>query len=536
MSQLPVPTETRREIVFIPGTGRLRGRTGCITCRIRRIKCDEAKPNCIRCTSTGRKCDGYKDAPIPRPKRDSSHNGRTVRRPSPNIAPQRQVTLPIFDGSQQLQSFEFFVSCTCSVSPLYFGADFWSNRVLQLSLSEPAIRYALCSLSSLHRTIRENDAPRPRTGSVNTTYYKTFSLQQYTIAVKHTQRLLAESSTGDEDAIVKGLVACILFICYENLMRNDRTAQMHLQNGLKILAKSRNTTRQHGAQLVKPSIPTDIVRVLHRLDVQAMSFSESHAPYPYHNDPERLRLSSDISTSCYAKIEGSMDRLFAIFRWVFYLAASSEPNPIPQQKLHNAAAALQDWKTKSHALLEAELPSQDPQRISILLLKIYHTMLSTLIAVGVYGNETLHDRYILEYSHIVTLGEQLLSMEKEKLKEHFFSFEIGIIIPLYYTITKCRDPLIRRRAVALLKAMRHQEGPIQSIDAAEVSEIVIKAEEDGLQCCTEAGQIVESARVHMVNISVDPERGHVDLACILADDFTGGAYRVQEERIFPDRM
>jgi hypothetical protein len=27
--------------------------------RIRRVKCDEGKPNCQRCISTGRKCDGY---------------------------------------------------------------------------------------------------------------------------------------------------------------------------------------------------------------------------------------------------------------------------------------------------------------------------------------------------------------------------------------------------------------------------------------------------------------------------------------------
>lgn len=34
-------------------------RTGCLTCKIRRKKCDETKPACTRCTSTGRKCDGY---------------------------------------------------------------------------------------------------------------------------------------------------------------------------------------------------------------------------------------------------------------------------------------------------------------------------------------------------------------------------------------------------------------------------------------------------------------------------------------------
>lgn len=38
-------------------------RTGCLTCKIRRKKCDETKPACLRCTNTGRKCDGYARAP-----------------------------------------------------------------------------------------------------------------------------------------------------------------------------------------------------------------------------------------------------------------------------------------------------------------------------------------------------------------------------------------------------------------------------------------------------------------------------------------
>lgn len=36
-----------------------RVRTGCWTCKKRRRKCDEAKPNCKNCVSTGRECEGY---------------------------------------------------------------------------------------------------------------------------------------------------------------------------------------------------------------------------------------------------------------------------------------------------------------------------------------------------------------------------------------------------------------------------------------------------------------------------------------------
>ncbi|EKM80713.1 hypothetical protein AGABI1DRAFT_126761 [Agaricus bisporus var. burnettii JB137-S8] len=33
-----------------------RSKTGCMTCRVKKIKCDEAKPNCMRCTHGQREC------------------------------------------------------------------------------------------------------------------------------------------------------------------------------------------------------------------------------------------------------------------------------------------------------------------------------------------------------------------------------------------------------------------------------------------------------------------------------------------------
>lgn len=36
--------------------------TGCETCRIRKIKCDETKPECGQCTKSRRYCPGYRDA------------------------------------------------------------------------------------------------------------------------------------------------------------------------------------------------------------------------------------------------------------------------------------------------------------------------------------------------------------------------------------------------------------------------------------------------------------------------------------------
>lgn len=40
-------------------TGKRRGKTGCLTCRTRRIKCDERKPGCERCENANFECAGY---------------------------------------------------------------------------------------------------------------------------------------------------------------------------------------------------------------------------------------------------------------------------------------------------------------------------------------------------------------------------------------------------------------------------------------------------------------------------------------------
>ncbi|KAF4629760.1 hypothetical protein G7Y89_g8386 [Cudoniella acicularis] len=495
---------------------------------MRNLQCDEAKPNCNRCTSTRRKCDGYTDEPIPRTSRQlvPSQIVGTRRRPSPGIAPRNQITLPTFDDSQQLHFFEFFISCTCTVSPTYFGADFWSHRVLQLSLSEPAIRYALCSLSSLHRLVKEADTgARPDI----LTQYETFSLQQYTLAVSHTQKLLVRSSTGEEEAIIKGLVACILFTCYECLLRNYTTAYMHLQNGLRILARNHTTIHDGKIQQRRAAIPKDIIRALHRLDLQAMSLAEDSTPYPYNKIADKLGMSDLTISTQFSSLDDAMDHLITMFRWIFHIAGFSEPQPIPQDNLDTASSTLVEWKAKAQPFLDSEPPpSQSSHKNTILWLEMYYTLISIMIVTGVYGREASHDQHIQQYSHIVSIGESLLSIERSKLREHFFSFEIGIILPLYFTGAKCRDPQIRRQAISLLKHMKHQEGTWESSGAAQVAEFVVGVEEEGVGCCTNAQQIPENARVQFVTVKIDAEKREIDLSCAVCKDAKLGVWDMRE--------
>ena len=168
--------------------------------RIRHVKCDETKPSCIRCRKSKRKCDGYTKSQCPPLPRRNTHS------PSP---PKDLPALPNFDNSRQRDFFAFFVSCVSNGSSLYMGGDFWARRVLQLSLSEAAVRYALCSLSALHRMTTVSTLTRP---NCTATDLRSYSLEQYNHAVKCTQTLLRESSDGSEDKLIRGLVACALFV------------------------------------------------------------------------------------------------------------------------------------------------------------------------------------------------------------------------------------------------------------------------------------------------------------------------------------
>ncbi|KAG9237331.1 hypothetical protein BJ875DRAFT_438493 [Amylocarpus encephaloides] len=64
-------------------------KTGCQTCKIRRVKCDETKPACLRCVKFGHQCDGYVNKTPSKPVQGSLTSGsrvlvpRSSRGPSP---------------------------------------------------------------------------------------------------------------------------------------------------------------------------------------------------------------------------------------------------------------------------------------------------------------------------------------------------------------------------------------------------------------------------------------------------------------------
>jgi hypothetical protein len=204
--------------------------TNCI--RMRRIKCDETKPACMRCAGTPRVCDFLDTSPKgtqPKPTMTSRS------KKSPAIISSRQLQLlpkPFTPGEpatvREIDHFEYFtVICTGSLSG-YFENPLWNKTILQISYSEPAIRNAVIALSSIlrHHYTQAHS-----------------SIDRHEPALNYHNALQALNHRLDGSAISweLALLGSILFTSFEALGGRDAGALQHLDAGLAVLDEYAST-------------------------------------------------------------------------------------------------------------------------------------------------------------------------------------------------------------------------------------------------------------------------------------------------------
>jgi hypothetical protein len=125
------------------------------------------------------------------------------------------------------------------------------------------------------------------------------------------------------------------------------------------------------------------------------------------------------------------------------------------------ASRLRQWSTKFDALLAPLLATMSSKALrASTLLKIYHTSGTILVTVCHSLNETAYDLCMREFNEILKLCESLIAAQrKDSLDYTPFSCEMGLICALALTSRKCRHPIIRRKALSLLKQAPAREGP-----------------------------------------------------------------------------
>ena len=176
------------------------------------------------------------------------------------------------------------------------------------------------------------------------------------------------------------------------------------------------------------------------------------------------------------------------------------------------AGLLGQWREAFTELVRKQ-QVQGSERKSWALLEADYRMFT--VTTGLFAPSTNHDslkmddnlgymKEIVDYAEIAAGWS-----EGSESITPFFSFDMGINHTLFMVAGLCRDPVVRRRAIALLEAANRQEGVWNGRMAARVARYIIVQEEQGRQ--------VRSSRdvpadVRLRGAQVDISGNHAEVA------------------------
>ena len=418
----------------------------------------------------------------------------------------RLITDPAFGDLLEKRYFQFFRQRTVTSTNSLVDSRFWDRVVLQACHIEPAVKHAVLALSSLHQL---SGLPHD---SDTAHQHRLYAERQHHKALTSARALISSSSPQDVDRI---LVACVIFIIFEGVRGDYRAAAMHMDSGRAIMA-------QNSARLKHASRRKDLVEIEHalaRLDLPAICFSDRTSPYAY-NLSDFYDTNPDLTPESFQDSNEAQASFINLARWLLIIG-----NHIDEEERNGnlvgmaryqavkmrCSAAIEEWYTRFETLASRDQSSN----LVVLNLRSWYMCARLLIDTESYGLEIRYDAYMHYFEAIVNYGEMISAHISDSNSQRSFSFDLGYMIPVYLTATRCRDPILRRRAVRLLHDHPRQEGVWESVAAAAVAARWIAVEEEGLGEVRSAADVPERKRIKYIDtqIDLDHQAASVRLIC-----------------------
>jgi hypothetical protein len=468
------------------------------------VKCDERKPECIRCTSTGRKCEGYLNTDR---SSISSPGGSSTTLDSPVSPTSPSQLLPFSNQSpKELRSIELFFLKAAPQLSGYFQDPFW-KFVLQVSFDEVSIRHALVAISAVYEEECMVWEPNSRTAAL-----KKLSLDYYNRAIRSMVKKMQE-----KDSIIVPVIGCLLFVCLEFLRRDIWAAIKHIDGGIKMIEQAR-VRRKNPAKMnvAFPSFETELVErvmapLFSSLNVTASVFGRPGVHFfSRHGEPEPANMFSTPMRNMEEALTSLLDLTNATTKFLHTVGKKKYTTGMVELSDYLTQDGLlkmfDDWKTRFDTLEkdQGELWVSNIVRGKTMLRAVHLTVyLWLLTSCNAY--ETAWDDHKEKFEQLLVMIEEIVNDEVRFTEDNskVFSFELGLIPALELLARKCRYPKLRRRALVLLRKSPKRECLFDSFYSAVLDERVMELEEMALKLSP--GQVPddnqlppESARIHLI--------------------------------------
>ncbi|KAG4432316.1 hypothetical protein IFR05_012195 [Cadophora sp. M221] len=526
---------------------RTKVKTGCYTCKYRRVKCDEAKPDCQRCVKFGVECDGY---PAPKgPPRISKHLRPREQR---SIVPlvRRSVIYSIqparlFEDEQEGRCFRIYCEEMAYQIKGPFKTSLWNQLIPQVSEAEPFIRHAITALGAMKKITHgpDNVAGDYQLRATNAPDFY-YALRQYEKALQGMRKNIAD---GKKD-IQKALIACILVFCFETLTNKMNNAVVNAESGLLLLHFwMRENLPDHvgcnpGKEWQDHRIEEDLMIAFSGLDLQLLFFRDGR-PRRTH---EYVIHSANTSIS---QMPVEFDSLQAAHKfWVLIMRRNyhfivmvlgqgkaaemcgplmhgdgpyedcvnifpggnifSTPKQPPFELFPACMRYCEDvarWTKASAKLFETtKSTGTEEEQVLAALLKIHSLMGPIMLTSAFFTTQTAYDQYLSEFRKLVTLCEWVLPrLTASSEGKQTYHFDLGVLIGLFLVGVRCRDLALRNKVIELLLARRIREG---FWDSAAAAFFIIWARDLDEEGRDENGEIPEEHRWFITSAYVDMDK------------------------------
>ncbi|OJJ96685.1 hypothetical protein ASPACDRAFT_125443 [Aspergillus aculeatus ATCC 16872] len=462
----------------------LRSRLGCKTCKIRRVKCGQEKPYCLRCSSTGRKCEYVKAV------------AGTFSSASPPSTAALDHPLAFAPNTvwRERRAFAYYFERVA----LFVGGDldveFWGTFVPQLCQGEPAVWDAIISISALFET---HDQPTSLVSVPPIDQPQGDALAWYSRSVSAIRQRIER---GQVDIFV-GLITCVLFICIETLQGREKEALQLFMQGLQLIQALRV---QVSSGVIPPSkavlLEDVIVPIFIRLGVIAFSDSATRMD-------SLLRACTPVWSAEFASLRCAREALTSLGAETMLferqcLAELSRADcfHVSEGLLHTQAIffeRLKEWDVAFKRLLDSlhdKGPLSQHQVVNSALLIAYHKTTIILATICVSSLQTMADQCLEDFQIIINqCGLALDASRRRDGTQPPFTFDLGVGLPLWFTSLRCREPRIRRAAVELLRQAPPVMGFYRATAAVSFAENIIMLEEGNAMALRPASRPQSSA-------------------------------------------
>ncbi|KLU87205.1 hypothetical protein MAPG_06207 [Magnaporthiopsis poae ATCC 64411] len=472
-----------------------RSKLGCKVCRIRRIRCDLTRPACLRCTTTGRTCEGYPITTV-------EVTGLAERKlPDGGLAPllpSSRTTPGVLPGVHPAgrRSLSFFHERTVGELNGYFEDGFWRTVVMQMVHREEPVRAMVVALGSLHESFNVASPHLIADGGGGLSRVRALELRadrEYTRAVSLLNSHLARSGWAGLEVTLTTALLCIYF---EYLRGRYTGGYAHMRSSLVILSQWHEgsvPSMSRGTSPWSPSghlIRAQLWPLFTTLAIQGNSFTNL-GPVPRFplsretpqtvarwtgRGPPPLMLKRGEKPVFHSVLEASMcmDRMLADFPPGGFeeeeyeeeyegcdsdsgYSGGTQEDKEPRAPKWSMGKRLNQWLTALNNFTATYQPTELERR-QIRLMRLWYDSGTMFIpyAETQPGNEMSYDQFTDAIAYQVDSAVELLALANRDGTPQPPSISTNIYIsitPMLYGLAiKCRHPAIRRRAMAGLRA------------------------------------------------------------------------------------